>query len=177
MTKYIGDLFRAVSKLFPSTMFSTGGDELNTNCYDIDEPTQATLNSTGRTLEQALDDFTKSTHKVLQDSGKTPVVWEEMVLDHNVTLSADTKVIVWISSANVKAVAESGHKLIHGASDYFYLVRRMSTSPLLSPNRSRYPGLRAWCLGRRLPHREQLVRSLQELAALVHLRSRREPDR
>ncbi|RDX48884.1 N-acetylhexosaminidase [Lentinus brumalis] len=121
VTKYIGDLFRAVSKLFPSTMFSTGGDELNTNCYDIDEPTQATLNSTGRTLEQALDDFTKSTHKVLQDSGKTPVVWEEMVLDHNVTLSADTKVIVWISSANVKAVAESGHKLIHGASDYFYL--------------------------------------------------------
>ena len=111
--------------MFPSTLFSTGGDELNTNCYDIDEPTQASLNETGRTLEQALDAFTQVTHKALEVQGKTPVVWEEMVLSHNVTLSNETTVLVWISSENVKAVAESGHKLIHGASDYFYLVRRI----------------------------------------------------
>lgn len=30
---------------------------------------------------------------------------------------------VWISSANVEAVAAKGFKLIHAASDYFYLVR------------------------------------------------------
>ena len=46
-----------------------------------------------------------------------------MVLVHNVTLSPETKVLVWISSQNVKAVAEKGFKLIHAASDYFYLVR------------------------------------------------------
>ena len=132
-------MFTAVAKMFPSTLFSTGGDELNTNCYAIDAPTQAALNETGRTLEQALDVFTQATHKALEDSGKTPVVWEggcrrflrivcayrltEMVLVHNVTLSKDTKVLVWISSDDVKAVAEKGFKLIHAASDYFYLVR------------------------------------------------------
>ncbi|KAI0671147.1 N-acetylhexosaminidase [Trametes maxima] len=121
VTSYIGDLFSAAVKLFPSTMFSTGGDELNTKCYDIDEPTQSALNASGSTLEQALDVFTQKTHKVLEDKGKTPVVWEEMVLVHNVTLSKETKVIVWISSENVKAVVEKGYKLIHGASDYFYL--------------------------------------------------------
>lgn len=57
-------------------MFSTGGDELNTNCYDIDGPTQEALNTSGRTLEQALDTFTQVTHKALLDQGKTPVVWE-----------------------------------------------------------------------------------------------------
>ena len=47
----------------------------------------------------------------------------EMVLSHNVTLSTnDTRVLVWISSDNVKAVAEKGYKVIHAASDYFYLV-------------------------------------------------------
>ncbi|KAI0642951.1 N-acetylhexosaminidase [Trametes meyenii] len=121
VTSYIGDLFSAAAKLFPSTLFSTGGDELNTKCYDIDEPTQTALNASGSTLEQALDVFTQKTHKVLEDKGKTPVVWEEMVLVHNVTLSKETKVIVWISSENVKAVVEKGYKLIHGASDYFYL--------------------------------------------------------
>ncbi|KAI9069366.1 glycoside hydrolase family 20 protein [Trametes sanguinea] len=121
VTDYIAKLFTAVTAMFPSKLFSTGGDELNTNCYAIDEPTQASLNATGRTLEQALDAFTQETHKALEVKGKTPVVWEEMVLVHNVTLSKETKVLVWISSENVKAVAEKGFKLIHAASDYFYL--------------------------------------------------------
>ena len=51
-----------------------------------------------------------------------------MVLVHNVTLSKATKVLVWISSDNVKAVAQKGFSLIHAASDYFYLV---SLSPPL----------------------------------------------
>ncbi|KAI0326228.1 N-acetylhexosaminidase [Cubamyces sp. BRFM 1775] len=121
VTSYIAELFTAVTAMFPSKLFSTGGDELNTNCYSIDQPTQDSLKASGRTLEQALDVFTQETHKALEVKGKTPVVWEEMVLDHNVTLSKDTRVLVWISSANVKAVAEKGFKLIHAASDYFYL--------------------------------------------------------
>ena len=76
VTNYIADMFTAVTKMFPSTLFSTGGDELNTNCYTIDEPTQKTLNETGRTLEEALDAFTQVTHKALEVQGKTPVVWE-----------------------------------------------------------------------------------------------------
>ena len=54
---------------------------------------------------------------------------------HNVTLSPETKVLVWISSQNVKAVAEKGFKLIHAASDYFYLVRPVP-SPSLPPTAS-----------------------------------------
>lgn len=63
-----------------------------------------------------------------------------MVLDHNVTLANDTLILyvdirfflrialiqqrrVWISSEDVKDVAAKGFKLIHAASDYFYLVR------------------------------------------------------
>ena len=62
--------------MFPSKLFSTGGDEVNQNCYKIDEPTQAALTESGRSLEEALDNFTQVTHKALLDEGKTPVVWE-----------------------------------------------------------------------------------------------------
>lgn len=79
--------------MFPSTMMSTGGDELNTNCYDQDAETQADLKATGRTLEQALDVFTQTTHAAIEAVGKTPAVWEEMVLDQNVTLSNETIVL------------------------------------------------------------------------------------
>ena len=55
---------------------STGGDELNVNCFTQDPQSQQLLNSTGKTFEQALDTFTQATHQVLEKHGKTPVVWE-----------------------------------------------------------------------------------------------------
>lgn len=78
------------AKLFPGSYFSTGGDEINANCYANDSETQNALAASGRTFEQALDDFTQAEHKALKDVGKTPVVWQEMVLSHQVTLANDT---------------------------------------------------------------------------------------
>jgi len=78
------------AKLFPGNYFSTGGDEINAKCYADDPKTQESLAASGKTIEQALDDFTQAEHKSLKDVGKTAVVWQEMVLDHQVTLANDT---------------------------------------------------------------------------------------
>lgn len=83
--------------MFPSSLLSTGGDEINANCYTTDTETQAALNSTGETFEEALSKFTVATHSAVEKTGKTPVVWEEMVLSHNVTLSNET-VVMWVYS-------------------------------------------------------------------------------
>jgi hexosaminidase len=66
----------AIAKTLPSTLFGTGGDELNLNCYAQDTLTQADLTQSGRTLEQALDVFTQMSHNALRSIKKTPVVWE-----------------------------------------------------------------------------------------------------
>ncbi|PVF96209.1 putative exochitinase [Serendipita vermifera] len=115
-------LFKAAIRHTPGKYFSTGGDEINMRCYQEDPVVQASLNSTGRTMQQALATFTSDTHKTLLDNGKTPVVWQEMVLDHGeLGLSDHTVVLVWISSADAKAVVEAGYKIVHAPSDYFYL--------------------------------------------------------
>ena len=44
-----------------------------------------------------------------------------MVLNFNLTLGNDTITLVWISSDDVVAVAEKGFRLVHAASDFFYL--------------------------------------------------------
>jgi hexosaminidase len=67
-------LLSAIAELFPSTLFSTGGDEINVRCYQDDAQTQHDLD--GRTLEQALDAFVQATHGALKNLKKTPVVWE-----------------------------------------------------------------------------------------------------
>ena len=67
-------LLSAIAELFPSTLFGTGGDEINVRCYADDAQTQRDLS--GRTLNKALDAFTQATHGALRKLGKTPVVWE-----------------------------------------------------------------------------------------------------
>ncbi|KAJ7838793.1 beta-hexosaminidase [Mycena olivaceomarginata] len=118
---FTAGLFTAAAKVLPSKYFSTGGDELNTECYTKDAQTQADLKKAGKNLEQALDTFTQATHGALAKLGKTAVVWEEMVLDHNLTLSNNTLIMVWISSANAAAVAAKNFRFVHAPSDYFYL--------------------------------------------------------
>ncbi|KAF8627399.1 hypothetical protein AX17_006214 [Amanita inopinata Kibby_2008] len=120
-TKFTASLLSSAASLFSSKYFSTGGDEINQNCYAKDAQTQADLSQQGKTLEQALDTFTQATHGALKSAGKTAAVWEEMVLDHSVTLADDTLVMVWISSEHVSAVAQKGYRIVHAASDYFYL--------------------------------------------------------
>ncbi|KAI0320943.1 N-acetylhexosaminidase [Amylostereum chailletii] len=122
VANFTAGLLSAAASLFPSKYFSTGGDEINQACYRDDAETQAALNASGQSLFGALSTFTATTHGALDKVGKTPVVWEEMVLDYNVTtLSNETVVMTWISSANAAAVAAKGYKLVHAASDYFYL--------------------------------------------------------
>lgn len=75
-TNFTASLISAVAKTLPSKFFSTGGDEVNTNCYAQDPQTQTDLKSSGRTLEQALDVFVQATQSVLKVLGKTPVVSE-----------------------------------------------------------------------------------------------------
>ncbi|KAH0586461.1 hypothetical protein H2248_007693 [Termitomyces sp. 'cryptogamus'] len=129
-TKFTTELIYSIAKTVPSTLFGTGGDELNTNCYTQDAQTQADLSSSGRTLEQALSLFVQSTHKSLAALGKTPVVWEEMVLEHNVTLPETAVVMVWISSQHAASVAAENYHIVHAPSDYFYLGNGLVKIPL-----------------------------------------------
>jgi len=67
-------LLSAIAKLFPSTLFGTGGDEINLRCYADDAQTQSDL--AGRMVEQAVDAFMQVTRGTLMNLGKTSVVWE-----------------------------------------------------------------------------------------------------
>ena len=73
---YTASLLRAAAALFPSSLFSTGGDEINARCYADDAQTQAALVAGGQTVEQALSDFVGVTGDAVRGVGKRVVVWE-----------------------------------------------------------------------------------------------------
>ncbi|GAA6022189.1 hypothetical protein JCM10207_003937 [Rhodosporidiobolus poonsookiae] len=115
------ELVRSASGLLASKYFSTGGDEINEACYAHEAAVSRTATLAKRNIDELLGPFVQSLHTAVRETGKTPVVWEEMVLEHPLDLEEDVVVIVWINSEHVASVAETGHRIIHGASDYLYL--------------------------------------------------------
>lgn len=114
-------IYTTIAQEVPGTLFSTGGDEVNQKCYATDKPTQDALTSKNMTLTEALFRFVNQTQQALRAEGKTPVIWEELVLDDNLTLGSDTIVAVWRSSINARSVLNKGYRIVHAASDFTYL--------------------------------------------------------
>ena len=100
-------MLSAVAELFPSTLFSTGGDEINSRCYADDAQTQRDLD--GRTLNQAsmllrrqhmarsgnlarrqLCGKVRHTCLLIVRVTEDLCLGTEMVLNYNLTLSNDT---------------------------------------------------------------------------------------
>ena len=73
---FTAELFVATANMLSSSLFFTGGDELNIPCYTADPETQQILSSTGQTLEETLNTFVQVTHGALEKLGKTRVVSE-----------------------------------------------------------------------------------------------------
>ncbi|KAL8283200.1 hypothetical protein RQP46_005978 [Phenoliferia psychrophenolica] len=115
------DVSTFAAGLVGSRYFSTGGDEINSRCYLEDPTMDPTTVASPDALNAALSTFVTGVHDALRKIDKVPVVWEEMVLAHDIALENDTIVMVWISSANVNSVALEGYRIIHAASDFFYL--------------------------------------------------------
>ncbi|KAL4080857.1 glycoside hydrolase family 20 protein [Scleroderma citrinum] len=116
VVNFTASLLSDVAKTLPSKYFSTGGDELNTNCFVNDTATQEHLKATGMTLNGALDAFTNATHGALIAHGKTPVA-----IIFYATFLVLTRNRVWISADDAVSVAKKGLRIVQVPFDYFYL--------------------------------------------------------
>lgn len=131
---------------------------------------QATTIASNASLNDALSTFVTGVHRALRKIGKVPVVWEEMVLAHDIDLDPETIVMVWISSTHVASVVNKGFKVIHAASDYFYLDCGFSLTILphfCSPYR--FSHRRSWRLAGERPGPRVLVQ-VCDLGEIVQFR-------
>ena len=80
VVNYTEGLFSTVADMMPSTLLSTGGDELNIPCYEDDAVTQEQLQASGKNLTEALQTFVGTMHGTIRAKGKTPVV--KQGIDH-----------------------------------------------------------------------------------------------
>ncbi|PVI00497.1 glycoside hydrolase family 20 protein [Periconia macrospinosa] len=106
-------------RVFPySSYFHTGGDEVNKNAYKLDETVQS---SDPAILQPLMQKFIDRNHDHVRRAGLTPIVWEEMLLEWNLTLGKDVIIQSWRSDEAVAQITAKGHKAIVGNYNYWYL--------------------------------------------------------
>jgi len=109
-----------------TTLYHAGGDEVNRHAYLLDETVRT---DDPRILQPLLQNlFDRIIDRVIEH-GLQPVVWEEMILDWNLSLPsaaasrfpADTLVQVWRNSERIQEVVERGYRVLFGDYHYWYL--------------------------------------------------------
>ncbi|KAK3310151.1 glycoside hydrolase family 20 protein [Chaetomium strumarium] len=98
--------------------FHTGGDELNKNDSMLDEGIRS---NDSAVLQPLLQKFIDTQHARVRKAGLTPITWEEIPLDWNVTMEKDTVVQSWLGGGAVKKLTGLGYKVIDSNYNFWYL--------------------------------------------------------
>lgn len=115
----VKDIVTESTNVFPDTLFHTGGDEINGNCWLADESVRKHLEDTGMTTNQLWFQWTnKLLDFVINDRQKRPIIWEDPLKDGG-SYPKETIVQIWTTPA--KIYTDLGHDVIVSSYDYFYL--------------------------------------------------------
>jgi hexosaminidase len=98
--------------------FHSGGDELNANVYALDE----TVNSNNpQVIRPFLQRFKSHLHKLIREEGLKHLVWEEMILNWNLTLPKDNTLIQTWQPGSLPQVLKKGYRALFGDYTFWYL--------------------------------------------------------
>ncbi|SMQ51701.1 unnamed protein product [Zymoseptoria tritici ST99CH_1A5] len=101
-----------------SSYFHLGGDEVNKNSYNLDDTVGSNESAV---LQPLMQKYMDRNMKQVESYGLVPLVWEEMLLEWNLTLPKDTIVQTWQSDAAVAQTVAKGYRALAGNYNYWYL--------------------------------------------------------
>ncbi|CAF9912579.1 MAG: N-acetyl-glucosamine-6-phosphate deacetylase [Alectoria fallacina] len=103
-----------------SSLFHLGGDELNLNAYMLDP----TVNSSShQVLQPLVQAFIDQVISLATSHSLTVIMWEEMVIDWNLTLPRNVIIQTWRGSDDnaLTSILNKGYKTLFGSNAHWYL--------------------------------------------------------
>lgn len=116
LTTLLNDLLRRSAPF--TSHFHVGGDELNLEAYNLDPTVQSSSKKVIRPLLQHLMNHIIS---LVHSHGLIPSIWEDMLLEWELELPANTIIQTWRSSASLARVVAKGHRALFGPCEEWYL--------------------------------------------------------
>ncbi|KAF7510182.1 hypothetical protein GJ744_007081 [Endocarpon pusillum] len=126
---FLGTLFSDVlPRVSPyTTFFHNGGDEVNRNAFLLDETVQS---NSSDVLQPLVQKIMSNVTGMVREAGLTPIVWEEMLVDWNLTFPSgrndssatpDVLVQVWQEASHLQTVLQKGYRALFGDYHNWYL--------------------------------------------------------
>lgn len=116
--KLVKDIVKEATETFPDSYYHTGGDEINTACWDLDEGIQKYTKKNNITTKEVWFDWTTDLLKYVTGLKKTPIIWEDPIRDGG-SYPKNTVVQSWIDPPST--YTKKGYNVIVTNFDYFYL--------------------------------------------------------
>jgi hexosaminidase len=118
VVSFIKRLFDDLLPRLLSSNFHVGCDELNLQSYLL-EPGLETADR--QKLKPYVQAFFDHVFGLLERYGRTPVAWEEIILDWDLRLPKSAIIQSWRSQESLAHIAARGHRAIFGPSSHWYL--------------------------------------------------------
>lgn len=112
-------MVKEATETFPDSLYHTGGDEINTACWELNADVQAYTKKSNLTTKEVWFQWTNNLLSyVVNDLKKRPILWEDPIKDGG-SYPNTTIVQTWLSPPGNYTVL--GHDVIVSNYDYFYL--------------------------------------------------------
>lgn len=117
--KIIEDVVKEGTERFPDTLYHSGGDEINTHCWESNSGIKKYMKKYKKTTVDIWMDWTnKLLNYIVNDLKKRPIIWEDSIRDG---YSYPNGTIVQTWTASPAKFTAKGYDVIVSNSDYFYL--------------------------------------------------------
>ena len=97
--------------------FHFGGDEVNAHVYGLGADPSITKDRIRAYVQEIMDHILT----IAKDHSQIPIVWEELLLEWNLTLPSNTIIQTWRSNEALGHVLDRGHRVLFGSSTHWYL--------------------------------------------------------
>ncbi|KAG0174929.1 hypothetical protein DFQ28_003646 [Apophysomyces sp. BC1034] len=115
----IKDIVKEGTEVFPDTLYHSGGDEINTKCWERDTKIVEYAKTNNMTMHEVWFEWeNRLLDYVINDTKKRPIMWEDPVKDGG---SYPKKTIIQTWLAPPKNYTSQGYDVIVTNNDYFYL--------------------------------------------------------
>jgi hexosaminidase len=140
LTTLLNDLLPRVSTY--NTRFHIGGDELNTEVYEMDCTVKS---SEKRVIRPFLQKFMNEILSIVDSHSLTPHVWEDMLVDWALDFPSHTIFQNW-RRGGLRKIVDQGYRAIFGESDEWYLDSGFGTfiDPIGEDSPIKHP-FADWC--------------------------------
>lgn len=102
----------AAGPLFDDTHVHIGGDEIETECWEVSTKVVEWLRARRLSPKQGITHFIARVREILRANQRIPVVWEEVFHGHREAIDHDCVIQVWKRKETLKEVVGAGFKAI-----------------------------------------------------------------